>query len=125
MGDSVATKLSFVMLFNPSQIGDGSIGIETKGACPARELTPPLRQLPSRSSWVQRIPTLLLLCAAPLVVLYAFIVPPFQVPDEDAHLLRAYGMSEGDLIARQRTRIPSSFLSLAERFCPFPSHFPP
>jgi uncharacterized membrane protein len=49
---------------------------------------------------------------------YVFLMPPLQVPDEFAHLYRAYGISEGHLVAPALTPIPASVDRLL-------SHYPP
>lgn len=67
---------------------------------------------------LSRIPTLFVVLAALLGVVYAFTVPPFQVPDEFAHLFRAYGLSEGHFVAPALTPIPSSVSRLTGRFPP-------
>ncbi len=35
---------------------------------------------------------------------YVFIIPPFEVPDEPAHFLRAYGVAEGQFILKDHPR---------------------
>ena len=39
--------------------------------------------------------------------LFAFLTPPFQVPDEPSHYLRAYAISEGSFRVRLYDRAPA------------------
>jgi uncharacterized membrane protein len=50
---------------------------------------------------------------------YALLVPPHEVPDENVHFVRAYGVSLGSCIAREITPVPSSMLSLGSGSHPF------
>ena len=34
--------------------------------------------------------------AVPLMLFYAFFIPPFQVPDESSHFARAYQLTQGE-----------------------------
>ena len=63
-------------------------------------------------------PNLFLVIAAVLVPAYALVIPPFQIPDEDCHLWRAYSVSEQHLVGPRRTQLPTSFLALRGRFPP-------
>jgi len=53
-----------------------------------------------------------------LGLVYAFLVPPLQVPDEDGHWFRAYGVSTGECIAPERVLIPDSMRSMRDAFPP-------
>ncbi len=75
-----------------------------------------MERAPVLNQSADRVPKLFLIVAPLFAILYSFIVPPFQVPDENRHLWRAYGVSELDLVPRAKTRIPSSFLLLYGRF---------
>ena len=44
------------------------------------------------------LPEIFLIIGLPMVLFFVFAVPPFQVPDEYAHLLRADQLSYGDMI---------------------------
>jgi uncharacterized membrane protein len=55
------------------------------------------------------------------------ITPPFQVPDEQVHFLRAFQVSEGGLVAEKREGrsggfVPESLLSVSGRFMHLPFH---
>jgi uncharacterized membrane protein len=67
---------------------------------------------------LERLPGLFFIIGALLAVVYAFIVPPFEVTDEDRHLWRAFSVSDLKLVAPAVTQIPASFLRLHERFPP-------
>ncbi len=55
------------------------------------------------------------------------LTPPFQVPDELGHLLRAYQIAEGRLVAESRGGLPGGTLpeSLAGQELAFPLRMPP
>jgi uncharacterized membrane protein len=67
---------------------------------------------------LSRIPVLFVVLSTILGLLYAFTVPPLQVPDEFLHLLRAYGLSEGHFVALALTPIPASIGRLPKQFPP-------
>lgn len=71
-----------------------------------------------------RLPEIFLYFGSLLVLGYTFIVPPFQVVDEDRHLLRAYDVSRLKLVAPPRTLMPASFLRLRERYPPILDRIP-
>jgi uncharacterized membrane protein len=55
--------------------------------------------------------------------LFVFLTPPLQVPDEEAHLLRSYQLSEGRIISEKRglvtgDTLPTSLQTLILRFRP-------
>lgn len=84
-----------------------------------RELTSvPVCENSRRGQCFDCVPRSFLIIGALLGILYAFVVPPFQVPDENRHLWRAYGISDLDFIPQSRTQVPLSFLRLSERFSP-------
>lgn len=62
------------------------------------------------------MPGIFLIVGTLLTIAYATIVPPFQVPDEDRHLWRAFSVSELHLVPPARTQVPVSFLRLHDRF---------
>jgi len=68
--------------------------------------------------WGGWIPKLFLAIAGVLIPAYALVNPPFQVPDEDRHMWRAYSVSEGHWVGTPLTPLPVSFLALHERFAP-------
>lgn len=49
---------------------------------------------------------------------YVFLMPPLQVPDEFAHVFRAYGLSEGYFVAPVATPVPASMQRLMIQFPP-------
>ena len=53
-----------------------------------------------------------------LGVLYAFVLPPLQTPDEHVHFFRAYDMSDGHLVAVTDAAIPDQLRQLARLFPP-------
>jgi hypothetical protein len=91
----------------PSSVSRGTL----KDAPPVIEA----KALPPKTL-CERAPILFLALGTLLVAAYALIVPPFQVPDEDRHLWRAYSVSEMHLRGPARTQVPVSFLELNERF---------
>jgi hypothetical protein len=61
----------------------------------------------------------LFLRIAPILVFgYALVIPPFQVPDENHHLCRAWSVSELQFVGPQQTHVPTSFVDLIARFSP-------
>lgn len=52
-------------------------------------------------------------------LLYAFVLPPLQVPDEMSHFARLYSVSRGACIASPEVDIPDSFAQLQSLF---PTH---
>lgn len=67
-------------------------------------------------SYSERLPILFLALGTLLSIAYAVIVPPFQVPDENRHLWRAYGISDLHFIGPTWTKVPASFMGLYQRF---------
>ena len=53
---------------------------------------------------------LFLLIGIPYGLTLLFVTPPFQVPDEDAHFLRAYSVSEFQLINKRRPDTAGDFV---------------
>src|SRR5271165_4942336 len=49
-------------------------------------------------------------------VLYAFVLPPLQAPDEFAHFFRAYSVSEGYLVSPDDIPVPRSVEQIAEEY---------
>jgi len=47
---------------------------------------------------------------------YLFIIPPLQVPDEQAHFFRAAEVSSGAFVNAKATWVPQSYVELTERF---------
>jgi uncharacterized membrane protein len=66
----------------------------------------------------QQVPKLFLILGACLALVYVFLVPPFQVTDEDRHFIRAYSVADAKLAAPALTNVPVSFLRLRDRFPP-------
>lgn len=64
------------------------------------------------------MPTLFAVIAIVFGVLYAFVLPPLQAPDEAAHLCRAYGLSKGHFVAPAPSPLPVSLYTLFERYPP-------
>ena len=54
------------------------------------------------------LPSVFALLGSLLGIFYVFTTPPLQVPDEFAHVFRAYGLSEGHFVAPALTPIPRS-----------------
>ena len=66
-----------------------------------------------------------LLTALPIVLFLALVVPPMQVPDEDAHFLRAVQIGQGGLLARgDPPEINGLLPAGAERFARGPGRMP-
>ena len=60
-------------------------------------------------------------------ILFLLVIPPFQVPDEAAHFLRAYQVSEGKIVAEKRDNatgglIPKSLLDSVTIWNEIPFH---
>lgn len=60
-------------------------------------------------------------------ILFLLVIPPFQVPDEAAHFLRAYQVSEGKIVAEKRDNatgglIPKSLLDSVTIWNQIPFH---
>lgn len=62
------------------------------------------------------LPRLFLLLGCPLGLLFAFLIAPLQVPDEMAHLYRAYAVSQGYCVAPERLTVPAAFGQLRDAF---------
>lgn len=60
-----------------------------------------------------RLPLLFLVCALPLGLVLARLVPVAEVPDETAHIARAYGLSTGQWIGRRRPPFAGTTLPLS------------
>jgi uncharacterized membrane protein len=65
--------------------------------------------------------------ALPFGLAFLILTPPFQVPDEEAHLRRAFGISEGHIIAEKRDQytgdvLPRSLETFYDRFKPLKTH---
>lgn len=56
--------------------------------------------------------------ALALGVLFAVVLPPMQAPDEIAHFVRAFGIAQGECVARPSITIPTSYNSEATTFRP-------
>ncbi len=62
-------------------------------------------------------------------IVYTFIVPPFQAPDEFNHFYRSWQITEGGLIGKKTLdnrlgdSLPTSLLSISEPFEQLPFHF--
>src|ERR1700722_20378302 len=72
----------------------------------------------SEASVCRSLPALFAVIAIAFGLLYAFILPPLQAPDEFAHLFRAYGLSQGHFVAPVLTSIPASISALTVRYPP-------
>ena len=64
------------------------------------------------------LPRLFLLLGCPLGLLFAFLVAPLQVPDEMAHLYRAYALSGGSCLAPLHLTVPAALSQLQDAFPP-------
>ncbi len=70
-----------------------------------------------------------LLTASIFGIIYAFIVPPFQAPDEFNHFYRSWQITEGGLVGQKTIdnrlgdSLPSSLLSISAPFAQLPFHF--
>lgn len=73
---------------------------------------------------IGRLPAIFLFIGGLLALGYTFIVPPFQVADEDRHFFRAYDVSRLKLVAPEQTMVPASFLRLRERYPPILDRIP-
>jgi uncharacterized membrane protein len=102
----------------PSSIVQQPVMVARRGLA-LNNLTP---QFPNPHS--EQLPIIFLILGAFLAFAYAVIVPPFQVPDEDRHLWRAYSVSDLYLLGPARTQIPASFVVLHNRFPPWPIDAP-
>src|SRR6478672_8510616 len=89
---------------------------------PGSALNDPTPRFPNPHS--ERMPILFLILGAFLAFAYAVVVPPFQAPDEDRHLWRAYSVSDLHLVGPARTKIPASFMALHDRFPPLVEYIP-
>ena len=58
------------------------------------------------------LPVLFLALALLIGTLYAFLVPPMQVPDEVMHFARAYSVFKGVRVASPDIDVPESFAQL-------------
>ncbi len=76
------------------------------------------RGSPAARRCVERLPGLFFILGGLFAVMHAFVVPPFEVADEDRHLWRAFSVSALQLAGPAVTQIPASFLRLHERFPP-------
>jgi hypothetical protein len=67
-----------------------------------------------------------LLVALPAGLVLLVLTPPFQIPDESAHLLRAYQVAEGGLLAESSGGLPGGILpvSLVRTTDAFPPGLP-
>jgi len=61
-------------------------------------------------------PSALLALAGILAIAFAIIVPPFQVPDEHAHFLRAYQISQGHFVGKENFSVPAEIASIIKRY---------
>jgi uncharacterized membrane protein len=77
-----------------------------------------LKVAPTTRAGPSRLPLLFLVIGGALATLYAVVVPPFEVVDEDRHFWRAYSVSNFELRARPATEIPASFMRFHQRFPP-------
>lgn len=68
-----------------------------------------MEKLNSIKTW--KYEKIILTFLIPIGLLYVFLMPPSQVPDEQAHIYRAYEISEGVLVARKDSKavIPKDF----------------
>jgi uncharacterized membrane protein len=53
-------------------------------------------------------------------LVFAFLIPPMQTPDEDAHFLRAYAVSRGEIMPRRNGddcgKVPDAFLAYTNKY---------
>ncbi len=64
----------------------------------------------------RNIPRIFLVLALLLGAVFAFLNPPLQAPDEFAHFFRAYGVSQGQFVAHDLTRVPAGVVDLTREF---------
>jgi uncharacterized membrane protein len=64
----------------------------------------------------RHLPVLFVSLGLVIGLLYAFVMPPLQVPDEICHFARLYSVSQGICIASPDIDIPKSFAQLNEQF---------
>ena len=65
---------------------------------------------------MSKVPLLTAGVAWALGLAFAFLIPPFQLPDEHAHFARAYQISVGRFLPQHESRLPDSVLSCLEQF---------
>src|SRR5438552_547158 len=65
------------------------------------------------------LPPLFLVIGGILGLLYAFLMPPMQVPDEPVHFARVFAISTGHCVTPAEQPIPVSIDQLSTRF---PAH---
>lgn len=71
----------------------------------------------SKAAWVDsRIPAVFLITGLVIGLLYAFVLPPLQAPDEIGHFVRTYSVSTGACIASPDVNMPRSFEQLQSSF---------
>jgi len=75
----------------------------------------PIRLPRAAMEWVAR-PSVTVAIAGALALAFAFLMPPFQFPDEHAHFARAYEISRGQFIGVPDPRLPSAVLAYLQRF---------
>lgn len=68
------------------------------------------------------LPFIFVLLALTLGCCYAVMIPPFEVPDEAAHLFRAYEISLGSCVGRHTTAIPQAILDFYGAYRNVPFH---
>ena len=97
----------------------GSLG----GQNPAGRDGATLQRLTASVGFVDRLlPELFLLIALPMTLFFVLATPPFQVPDEFAHLFRADQISYGEIVGTKIDEqnsgghIDTSFLTLSRMF---------
>ena len=65
------------------------------------------------------LPGVFLALALLIGTLYAFVMPPMQIPDEIMHFARVYSVSQGVCIASPDIDVPKSFAQLNDLFPPW------
>ena len=64
------------------------------------------------TTWNERPEKFFLALMIPFGLIFTFVMPPFMVPDENAHLYRAYQISEGHLTSVTQNGITGAILPL-------------
>uniref|UniRef100_Q01XM3 Membrane protein-like protein n=1 Tax=Solibacter usitatus (strain Ellin6076) TaxID=234267 RepID=Q01XM3_SOLUE len=72
--------------------------------------------LSSASPRDRRLQHLSLVICGLMALAFAVVMPPFQVPDEDGHFIRAYLISRGEFVGRGAPRVPGTVVLSMMRY---------
>ena len=64
------------------------------------------------------LPGIFVCLAVPIGLFFATLVPPLQVPDEMAHFVRAYSVSNGVCVPPPMETLPAAIIELNAAFPP-------